>query len=499
MNPGFRTTLIVIAAITLAVWTGINLAQEQFFIATLSAGASLWAVMAWTRGPLSETWLIGFLFFGYVIGNRGFAQIMPVRGIPLFLGELGIAFAGALFVLRGALQRTFPLQRDWLTGLLVLWFAVGAGRLMVDVRSFGLLAVRDFAMVYYLLYFVIVFALAAHETSRRLLHLALLVTFSVLPVTATLANLFPDFFRTNLTANGVPLIFYKDDLLATFLFAGFIYLVPKQRFVVTDWWRWLTALSSLFLGLAELSRAAIVGLVVALLGFALARRWQPVRTVFIAGLVGVAAVGFYATVQHEDLRQTRLYALYEHVTSVFDFSGTGRYVNAESADSGDNNRFRLVWWWSVTSETFLNSPLLGLGFGYDLARGFLAEYYPGGGEDFTARSPHSIIVSTFGRMGFVGLAVFLAILATLIARSVRIARWYRADAEAETALTLHGVAWIILCSACFGVVLEGPMGAIPFWIILGLAHREVSRLEETTAMAPTTAVPKTATELTAAR
>jgi hypothetical protein len=27
-----------------------------------------------------------------------------------------------------------------------------------------------------------------------------------------------------------------------------------------------------------------------------------------------------------------------------------------------------------------------------------------------------------------------------------------------------------MVSACLGVVLEGPMGAIPFWIMLGLAH-----------------------------
>jgi hypothetical protein len=30
-------------------------------------------------------------------------------------------------------------------------------------------------------------------------------------------------------------------------------------------------------------------------------------------------------------------------------------------------------------------------------------------------------------------------------------------------------AWVILVSACFGVVLEGPMGAVVFWTILGLA------------------------------
>jgi len=30
-------------------------------------------------------------------------------------------------------------------------------------------------------------------------------------------------------------------------------------------------------------------------------------------------------------------------------------------------------------------------------------------------------------------------------------------------------AWVILVSACFGAVLEGPMGAVIFWSALGLA------------------------------
>ena len=37
-------------------------------------------------------------------------------------------------------------------------------------------------------------------------------------------------------------------------------------------------------------------------------------------------------------------------------------------------------------------------------------------------------------------------------------------------MTLQAAVWVVMISACLGVVLEGPMGAIPFWIMLGLAH-----------------------------
>jgi hypothetical protein len=45
--------------------------------------------------------------------------------------------------------------------------------------------------------------------------------------------------------------------------------------------------------------------------------------------------------------------------------------------------------------------------------------------------------------------------------------------------------WIILVSATFGVVLEGPMGAVPFWIMLGLVAAQ-SRAEPAPAPSETT-------------
>jgi uncharacterized membrane protein len=55
MNPQLRTALVVLAASALAVWIGISLAQEKHFIASVAALLSVWAVLAWTRGPLAES------------------------------------------------------------------------------------------------------------------------------------------------------------------------------------------------------------------------------------------------------------------------------------------------------------------------------------------------------------------------------------------------------------------------------------------------------------
>ncbi len=472
MDPRLRTLIVSLIASALAVWVGIELAQEEHFIAALSALICVWAILSWTRGPLAEAWLLGFLVFGYVIGSRGFAQLMPVPGVPLFLSELGLGVTLTLVVLRGALNRELPVRRDWLNGLLLLWLALGTGRIVWDVRTFGFLALRDFAMVYYLLYFFAAQALAQHAPSRRLLHGALLVTFGLLPLTGLPASLFPDFFMSNFLVDGVPLIFYKGDLLATFLYTGFIVLLPAGRFNLrVDWWRWLTALASLVLGLTLLSRSSMVGLAVAIGWLARAGQWRPVRLLVAVCVTGLLAVTVYSLLQKKDFSQTRAYAIYEAVASIADYSGTQVYQSEQSGNKGDNNRFRLIWWKNVAQETLETSPVLGLGFGADLAHGFLLEYYPTSETDFSARSPHNIFMTTLGRMGLAGVAVLLAVYFVQGRVTARVAREARTNPARQEAITLQAAVWVIMVSACFGVVLEGPMGAIPFWIILGLAHQ----------------------------
>ena len=156
--------------------------------------------------------------------------------------------------------------------------------------------------------------------------------------------------------------------------------------------------------------------------------------------------------------------------SIADYSGARSYNSDTSSTKGDNNQFRLVWWKSVAEETLATAPVMGQGFGADLTRGFLMEYYATSNEEFSARSPHNIFITTLGRMGLVGVAVLLAIYFVQGRITARVAREARTDPTRQDAMTLQAAVWVVMVSSCLGVVLEGPMGAIPFWIMLGLAH-----------------------------
>lgn len=476
MNPRLRTLLISLLASAMAVWVGTALAQENHFIASLTAGVCVWAILAWTRGPLAEAWLLAFMVFGYVIGNRGFAQITPVPGLPLFFSELGLAFILALVALRGALQRRLPIEKDWLNVLLLFWLAIGSARIFWDMRTFGFLAVRDFAMVYYLLFFFGAQALARHEASQRVLTLTLYVTFGLLPVTGFLATVFPEFFQANLLIEGIPLIFYKGDLLATFLFTGFILLLPSGPFDYRrDLPRWALALASLVLGLTLLSRSSMLGLLVASGWLAWSGRWRALRVIVTVCAVGLLTVTVYSLLQKKDFTQTKAYAIYEASASIADYRGTRNYQNDLSGNKGDNNRYRLVWWKNVAQETLTTSPLFGLGFGADLAQGFFLEYYPTTDPDFNPRSPHNVFMTTLGRMGLLGMLALACIYWTQTRLTLRAARLARGKATQDETMTLQAAIWVVMVCACFGVVLEGPMGAIPFWTMLGLAHHALKQ------------------------
>jgi O-antigen ligase len=153
-----------------------------------------------------------------------------------------------------------------------------------------------------------------------------------------------------------------------------------------------------------------------------------------------------------------------------DFSGTGRYSSDDRRYVGDNNRFRLAWWRSVAKEVRDGGPVLGLGFGHDLAERFVRSYELDLGEDFSARSPHNIGFSVLGRMGLVGLALLLWIVGAMVAATWRLARRARSDGAALAPLGWWSVVWVMFTSGCFGVVLEGPMGAVIFWTSLGMAN-----------------------------
>ena len=472
VTPVWRTRFFAVGAGVLAVWFGASIARQEFFWpAVVGVALVLFALTRWQPLPLA-TLLLGAVVFGYVIGNRGFAQIMILPNQPLLPAEALLALGGGLLLVQCAWRHDLPFRREALNVALLLWIALGTLRVAFDVRAYGLLAIRDFAVVYYAAFFYLAQEAARERAGRVFLERVLLASCTLLLGTSFLYDRYSEFLFSAVSLRGSPLIYYKGDLVGTFLAVGSVLFYLRHE---TRRNRWNLALSLILAGgvIATNNRASMAGLLVAALWLLIGGRWKFAATLIVAGATAAFAIVVGASVLNRPLEKTPLFGVYERIVSLADPTGQRTYRGDETFNKGDNNLFRTTWWTAVLAETVDTNPYVGLGFGHDLADRFVREYYPESGEEFAARSPHNVLVTIFARMGLAGLVGLLGVLVIVATRT------WRAVKSGPEAAAPWCAAWVIFVSACFGVVLEGPMGAVVFWTILGIAQAAAAERSNT--------------------
>ncbi len=478
MNPVWRERIAAAIAAVLAVWLSFSLADGSWFWPLVAGAIALGAILVRVSHVPLDVLAVGMLFLGYMIGNRGFAQLMIIPGVPLLPAEIGLGIASSFLLLRCAFNKELPWSRDILNYVLLAWILVGTARVIFDFPHFGFLAVRDYATVYYVAFFFVTQSLGRDESRRRFLFRCLIIASATMPVVFALSEAFPAFFLGTLTLRGVPLIFFKGDLAPTFFGAAsvLLYFTSEGRH---RWWMRTLATFMILWVLSSDNRASMLGALGALGWAAFSRfRAYSILQVTLAAAALITFIGF-ASISDNVWAEKKLQVMGERAMSIVDLSGRFSYRAAEGSIKTDNNQFRWVWWRTVADETLSRNPAFGLGFGYDLARGFLQTYNPDMADDFTARSPHNIFMSALGRMGLIGLALLVWLYGILIVRTWRIVR---NPASSAVQVALWVAIWPIAISACLGVVLEGPMGAVLFWSLLGLAnaHRNLPPPAEAT-------------------
>lgn len=466
MNPWLRQALIVIVCIALAVWMGMELANGEYFWPALAGGMAVAVILSRALALPFDVILTGLVLAGYIVANRGFAQLAPAPGLPLLPAEVALLVAVSWRLVQWAHQRVLPFGRDPLNLAIVALLLAGTVRFGFDFPRYRLLAARDFAVVYYAMFFLLVQHMAADSRARGFLLNCISTALAILPFAFALTELFPAFFLNTLTVYGTPVFYYKADLVFAYFAVAIVWWYfrarPSLRFAAR------VGVIGLFVWLAlSDNRSSQLALVV-VLGFLLAAgKWKLPALLGGTAVAGLLALGAMAYLGGNGWAERKLEGMLDRARSFVDFSGTGTYRSEESYFKGDNNRFRTLWWRTVAVDTMRTNPAFGLGFGYDLAGTFLQEYNPSQlSEDFGVRSPHNVFVTFLGRMGLSGLMLWM-IVGSLVATGVW--RCLRRDAN-PARWVLWATPLIILVSATFGVVLEGPMGALPFWSILALAH-----------------------------
>ena len=455
--------LIAVAGLVAALWLGWKVAYGELVGPGIVLALLVPLLTGYATGIATDALVAGVVFFGYLVGNRGFAQL-NVPGIPLLPGEAALGLGLTFAVWRMAWTKSLFFQRDALNLWLLVWIIVCGVRLPHDMRTHGFVALRDFALVYYGGFFFLAQSWSRNETWRRYLELCLSAGFALAAPVSVLFNLWPEIFA-RLSVAGVPVIFVKGDVAAGFMAAGVFWFGATFARNKNRWALLMMAICALGAVFSN-SRAALLAVLVGFAGLVFLRERRITRALLLIAAVGALCLSIESVWPRSPGARSYGFRLYESLQTVLDISGTHVPVTADLGDKPDNNRFRLVWWEAVLAQTFDEGPLLGLGFGRDLAEQFVRRYYSDNSDEFNTRSPHNFAITVFARTGLLGFGLLMAVFAAAFVRM-------RRNAKAEpnsggAAVWLAPVS--IFVAACFGVVLEGPMGAAIFWTTLGLAN-----------------------------
>lgn len=126
----------------------------------------------------------------------------------------------------------------------------------------------------------------------------------------------------------------------------------------------------------------------------------------------------------------------------------------------DNKVWRLVWWAKLLNESFtLEHFFIGKGLGMSLAGNDLTSV------DENLRSPHNFHLTIIARFGYIIFFIWVYWLYLL----------FKPLFKKQLSGKMLGLTCILLAfiiNGSFDVFFEGPMGAFPFWTIVGLLLAE---------------------------
>ena len=419
------------------------------------------AVPGRRRFDAPAAWITGLclVLAGYALMGKGFAYLGVA---PLFIGEL-LMLGGIMVTLTcPAWRRLADIPVLWLLVMLMAW---GLLRTLPYLGRYKADALRD-AVIFG--YGTFTFLVAAWLIARPALLGVLLdryrrfvpVFLLVVPVLWLAQQLLHGQFPAWPWANVAIIHLKAADILVHLAGMSALAIVglDRRRSLL---WPLLILLNAALCSV--INRGGLVSFAaVVLIAFAFYPRSTWMRQTVIVGVLVVAAL---AIINPEiqtpnDRRKISFEQLTTNVMSMVSDTNKG--------DLDGTKQWRLDWWGQIIGYTF-DGPHFwtGKGFGINLANDDGFQVF----EDESLRSPHNGHLTILARAGVPGLALWAALQGgfalTLLGAIRRASR--RGDTAWRAVFVFILAYWAgFMVNASFDVFIEGPMGGIWFWSLIGV-------------------------------
>jgi hypothetical protein len=429
-----------------------------------------------------------FLLFGYIFFNKWFAYLGFGK---LYVSEVGIAI-GILSTIILWIRRELFWHRLKQPAVILLLIFVGWGiaRTLPYIHLYGLNAIRD-AMLWgygiYAFFICLIFPKNYLDNFIKLYNRALPFILIWLPVSFLLywfAGL-----QFSLFGAPAPVLFLKSGDMGVVLGAIAAFLLlrldqgdrPYSKWTRTGLWvLWWVA----FVMYGVISRAsmfsALIGMVAVLFVRPKSDWLRPVATgAIILGFLFFSGFSVHVPDPTRNvsisLNQVKINFLslvgigadqsgIQPLTTPSTPSPATPLAQSEDLRIG-TMKWRLDWWKKIANYTVKGLYFwAGKGYGINLADDDGFQVMP----DHSLRNPHNAFMTVLARSGVPGLALWLGFLGVLFFQAARMIylRPPWSDHLVVAWVTIY--LFVLLFNAFFDVFLEGPMGGIWFWSMVGI-------------------------------
>jgi hypothetical protein len=394
----------------------------------------------------------------WLLGATRWGSYLAIPGVHIYISEWFIIAAVAVLIATGAvpaaMRRIVTSRQPLVWGMvaLVAWSVIRLVASGIPTMT----GLRDFAPYGYAICGLMVFALPLRETSRWRAVVIVVLVFHAAWMTFA--------WQAPLTAARLPAlgqtqwlaIRYDVDSAVAGVAAGLALLYLPRR--LADWPRMVAMLAfaawNAILAVTSTSRSGLLACVI-VMGFAATARGlaelrstHPQRKPLLAAGAAVIIVA--------------------GVAGALASPGGQRLIESGTAGTGSHGttHAREVVYDKVTHYITAEPARIavGVGFGPDFLATSHAAFFLEGTEYHGVRSPHDYELGTWARTGVVGLLITLWLAIFGVAAAWRQLRRPRGSLWLDMAALL-AIAMPLV--AAFGVVLESPFGAIPYFTGLG--------------------------------